>query len=508
MQFTNAFRLILVSLCIYGCNQEEATSPRVGSKQDETGYITLIFAKAPVNSIHRFPTMLTGFNYEIRYVTDSLMDVFEVISDTDADTVKIETKRNFLEIQHVVDGLDEFSFLLSKGDTVIFTYDGHKPVAKRKNDPKFDVGLNYDYLKRAIVFNDTFPGFIMLKNFPTFSFLVPDPSPEKSARLFENLKRGVSRELLRERRVLDSLRALNLISDVLFSFHERKWRHEFETAPLYHLNFWLVRQKLDAAISTRVDESIISLHHDSLLYFPFYRSSFELLYLIKSRRVNRIASSNGDSPDFKSLYDSINSNTEYTRALRELLLFRAIQDIIRSSSAKEIRKYGDKFSEDISANPSFVKFVKNKFKLDDDITANLRLLTPEGQKTDLKEILKRHTGKVVYVDFWASWCSPCIRAFPSSKKLEEQFKNKDIVFIFISQDQLSKNWDKASKKHNIASENNFLIDNLFTTEFLQELRIESIPRYLIYNKSGELADQNAPGPESKQLEHILLEQLK
>jgi thiol-disulfide isomerase/thioredoxin len=50
----------------------------------------------------------------------------------------------------------------------------------------------------------------------------------------------------------------------------------------------------------------------------------------------------------------------------------------------------------------------------------------------LKEILAQHKNKVVYMDFWGSWCGPCLAELDHAPKVKETLKGKDVVFIYMA----------------------------------------------------------------------------
>jgi thiol-disulfide isomerase/thioredoxin len=61
---------------------------------------------------------------------------------------------------------------------------------------------------------------------------------------------------------------------------------------------------------------------------------------------------------------------------------------------------------------------------------------------DGKVSIAQHRGKVVYVDFWASWCAPCLKAVPALEKLRKEFPASDFQVIAIN---LDRDLDRAQK---------------------------------------------------------------
>lgn len=55
-------------------------------------------------------------------------------------------------------------------------------------------------------------------------------------------------------------------------------------------------------------------------------------------------------------------------------------------------------------------------------------------KEQLEQALARQKGNVVYVDFWASWCGPCIKSFPWMNEIQQQYKQQGFTVISINLD--------------------------------------------------------------------------
>lgn len=121
--------------------------------------------------------------------------------------------------------------------------------------------------------------------------------------------------------------------------------------------------------------------------------------------------------------------------------------------------------------------------------------------------LNQFKGKVVYVDFWASWCGPCRAMFPYSKKLHESLtekQRKEIVFVYISIDQTTEQWKTALGQFDLSNGINLHSPGNWQSEAVKYFKINSIPRYMIYNKKGELAESNARRPADNEVLNDLL----
>jgi thiol-disulfide isomerase/thioredoxin len=113
--------------------------------------------------------------------------------------------------------------------------------------------------------------------------------------------------------------------------------------------------------------------------------------------------------------------------------------------------------------------------------------------------LEQHKGKGIYVDFWASWCGPCRMALPKSRELHSEYK--DIVFLYLSTDTNYEAWLKANKYEKLEQNSYFILNK--KADYLKNLEINFIPRYIIYNQESVLIDKNAPRPESTEIKAAL-----
>lgn len=129
-----------------------------------------------------------------------------------------------------------------------------------------------------------------------------------------------------------------------------------------------------------------------------------------------------------------------------------------------------------------------------------------GARTTLEEVVKKHPEKAIYVELWATWCSPCRSNMPIAESLRRAYHNKDVKFVYIALDDNTEAWKYNVEQLNMESYNgiNYRAINYKESIFLKEINHRFIPHYILYNK-GFIVDSNAPSPQTigKTIDNIL-----
>ncbi|MBI3137135.1 MAG: TlpA family protein disulfide reductase [Sphingobacteriales bacterium] len=123
--------------------------------------------------------------------------------------------------------------------------------------------------------------------------------------------------------------------------------------------------------------------------------------------------------------------------------------------------------------------------------------------TSIESVLSKYSGKTIVLDFWASWCIPCIKEIPSEKYLRETYKGKEIVFIKISTDKDFASWRSSILKNLISFEDNFVLLDSRNSKFLRDNKIDRIPNYIIVESSGKIVNLDSLRPSDPRFREVL-----
>jgi len=97
-----------------------------------------------------------------------------------------------------------------------------------------------------------------------------------------------------------------------------------------------------------------------------------------------------------------------------------------------------------------------------------------GNKVDLKA----YKGKRIIINYWATWCGPCIKEMPMLKRAKEKLKNHNYTFLLVSD-------ETVSKISTFKNEKNFDFNFLRSENSIEMLGIYSLPTSYIFDENGK-----------------------
>ena len=517
MKYKIIFIGILIVLSFNYCSKKAINS------ENNIGDIVIIFNNAPDHNMYTFPSgMKTGKLPKslICYIDENNIQR-EYSPTKEIDTLIIHNSKNeYKEILHKFQGIEDIFYLFKNGDTIEFNYDSNLyPVAKSyisdnlSNQYNFQSNiknrqvnfgfeshtlLNYGFIRKLNELKNEKPDIYntVLKDYH-IDFIDIDTLKHHFKTYKHNYKV-----------LLDSLNNINIISKRYYNYYmylfERK-KMECLISDYDYLPENEDRKKLELKFLNFFNDSLI----DNISY---NRSVYRYMYSVlrDENEVTLIKETSGSHYDYRQIFDNLlhDRSLDSLPKTKELLYYGCLENIIEYFAKDDIQEYLSKYSE-LTHDSVKLTYLINKNHLEYTNCKDLLLLKVDGSQITFEEMLKKHKGKLVYVDFWASWCAPCLRSLPKARNLREKYKEKKVVFIYLAKDDENSSWSKTIEKFelNYLAENYFIL-NSKGSKMIEELEIKTIPRYLLFDRAGRLIHENAPGPGSDEIRNLFNTYLK
>ena len=122
------------------------------------------------------------------------------------------------------------------------------------------------------------------------------------------------------------------------------------------------------------------------------------------------------------------------------------------------------------------------------VAPNFKARTPEGAELALYDL----RGHVVLLDFWASWCGPCMAEMPNVKEIYAKYHDKGLEILGVSLDSDKEAWVNCIQKNGLAWRHVSSLSK-FDCPIAKRFRVTGIPRMYILDESGKIVAQDLRG---------------
>lgn len=189
---------------------------------------------------------------------------------------------------------------------------------------------------------------------------------------------------------------------------------------------------------------------------------------------------------------------------RDIAFTGLFRDILAEMKSKEDYNYAISELETVKneiTDKNFLNTIQYQFDIQKPLLGGMPVPQFSLPDTTGKMIsISDFKGKVVYIDFWGTWCGPCRKEIPFLKELHDKFeKNNKVVFMSIALERGEKDaWLSFVRSQGLkgvqlfVDKNNRKIGELF--------RIASVPTFMLVDKNGNLVDPNAKRPSDSGIE--------
>lgn len=210
---------------------------------------------------------------------------------------------------------------------------------------------------------------------------------------------------------------------------------------------------------------------------------------------NKVEKENSDQK--YAFLDVLERDVTNTVVREKLAYNRGMQAIKSTENLDEFYdKYAKLITEEKNKKNFYEKYLAFKKIEKGNVSPNFELYDLNNNLISLSSL----KGKYVYIDIWATWCSPCIAEMPHLKELEKEFGNNTIVFVGMCLEKSEEKWKKMVNEKGLEGIQLIVKEN--DNNFIESYVVESIPRFILLDTEGKIVNANEKRPSDPELKKL------
>lgn len=425
-------------------------------------------------------TYISVFNEELQYFPNNLKD-----------TLKIDCENDFVECLISYRNFEPVYFSLFKGDTVHVTMDSLcYPIMRSKHSKELTDLYNIPYSVRR---GHTHLG-LESQNWLGESYFVQMGETidyirqQNWAIAADYCPIGVLRDMF-----------LSYSSSYIDTIQAYKQKGLLSDKASERYLYWLQMKKECAESilknrATNHDGEMKKGISDSLLCYPSYRNFLRsYLSFYNSSKGSLIKETQESYFDLRKTFDQLAADS-LPPLSKNVLLRYCVENMGESFSGQDVLAYSQKYLNITSDTVFYDQMITTYNLLADE--NELWLLDSDGKRTTYNQLVAQCIGKVIYVDFWASWCIPCINELPIVLHAKEIYGDR-LTVCAVSLDKNRTLWKKGLEKYKMQHFINLTVldEDGKADEQIEQLGIAAIPANFLLDKNHQVVGTNLHGKE-------------